>query len=67
MSIEIAKRKAELEELDTRRAAIQQEIAALEKTGEVPVMRMETFRKLEPSAQSAYCVDVRAGRAKLID
>ncbi len=66
--IAITRRRAELEDLDLKRAAIQSEIAALERADEaLPVMRMESFVKLAPAEQSAYCAEVRAGKAKLID
>jgi hypothetical protein len=64
----IAQRKTELEELDLKRAAIQQEIAALEKEDvPLPVMRRAAFDKLPPADQRAYCAEVTSGKARLID
>ena len=66
-NIEIAQKRAELEELDLRRSAIQQEIDALEKENEKPVLRRAAFDKLTAQEKSDYCAQVRAGKAALID
>jgi hypothetical protein len=62
-----AKLLAQIEALDEQRKATQTELDLLETQEDTPVLNMEAFRKLEPSAQMSYSSQVRKGEAKLID
>jgi hypothetical protein len=64
---EIARRKAELETLELRAAAIKNEIAELDKADEIVVYRRKYWDAQTPQRQNEIVRQVNAGSARLID